>query len=603
MNKICIQTVCLYGSAIIALMIAWLANSMSAELPNTIKSKNSDYGPAIAILEEVIADELEQGILSGVSIALIEDQQVVLSAGYGWADKRKRTPAAADTIYRVGSISKVFTALAAMQLVERGIIDLDVPLEEILPNFRIVRPFEGVADITLRQLMCHRSGMVRESPVGGYFDDSEPSMDDSIASLNSCVLVNPPNTKTRYSNIGVTIVGQAVEQASGSEYEQYMREHLLDPLGMTESAWRVDARVREKLATGYMRVADGRGGFAEQEAPQFELGTTPAGNLYSNANEMARFAKMLLAEGQLVNKSLVRSKTLQQMAEPQLTDEKNGFGLGFFVGRHGPHRTIQHTGAVYGFTASLVVLLEEKIAVVVLANSDLAAGRVKRITDAALNLILSARSGEPAPKAPETIEIAEAELSKFVGQFESAIHWAEFKIKENRLTADISGQPLTLRPIGPLKFEIDGRLVHRGALEFKRDDLGNVTGFSALGQEFSKVTGSHPALPDRWQQYLGCYGPEFIPLVVSARHGHLYAMTENEVDYRLTPVNAAVFKMPEGLYADEYLVFEQTATGQTHAVTLANMLLKRQPQLTTQSAIPPTNHSPPQGIHRRESPH
>lgn len=603
MNKTCKQTVCLYSSAIITLMTAWLANSMSAELSDTIKSKNIDYGRAITILEEVIADELEQGILPGVSIALIDDQQVVLSAGYGWADKRKQTPATADTIYRVGSISKVFTALAAMQLVEQGIIDLDVPLKEILPDFRIVRPFEGVADITLRQLMCHRSGMVRESPVGGYFDDSEPSMSDSIASLNSCVLVNLPNTKTRYSNIGVTIVGQAVARASGSEYEQYMREHLLDPLGMTESAWHVDTRVREKLATGYMRVADGRGGFVEREAPQFELGTTPAGNLYSNANEMARFAKMLLAEGQLVNKSLVQSETLRQMAEPQLTDEKTGFGLGFFVGRHGPHRTIQHTGAVYGFTASLVVLPEEKIAVVVLTNSDLAAGRVKRITDAALNLMLMAKVGKPTPKPPETLEINEVELVKFVGQFESALHWAEFKIKDNRLTANISGQPLTLRPIGPLKFEIDGRLVHRGTLEFKRDDQSTVIGFSALGQEFFKVADPHPALPDRWQQYLGSYGPEFIPLVVSTRHGHLYAMTENEVDYRLTPVNATVFKMPEGLYADEYLIFEQTATGQTHTVTLANMPLERQPQLTTQPTIPPTNHSPSQGIHRRESSH
>ena len=119
--------------------------------------------------------------------------------------------------------------------------------------------------------------------------------------------------------------------------------------------------------------------------------------------------------------------------------------------------------------------------------------------------------------------------------------------------------------------------MHRGTLEFQQDEDMRIVGFRALGQDFTKVVAQPPAIPAPWRQYLGSYGPEFIPLVISVHHGHLYAMTENMVDYRLTPVNATVFAMPEGLYADEYLVFELDAAGQVHAATLANMTLRRQP--------------------------
>ena len=108
--------------------------------------------------------------------------------------------------------------------------------------------------------MCHRSGVVRESPVGGYLDDRQPSPEQSIASLASCVLVNPPGSKTRYSNIGVTIEGQCVVAASGMSFEDYQREFVLGPLGMTGSSWRADEQVRQKLAVGYMRVADAQKG-------------------------------------------------------------------------------------------------------------------------------------------------------------------------------------------------------------------------------------------------------------------------------------------------------------------------------------------------------
>jgi serine beta-lactamase-like protein LACTB len=538
--------------------------------------KEVDYRDAITQFREIVQEELKQGILTGVSVALVDDQRVVLVDGFGMADKQRQIPADATTIYRVGSISKLFTAMSVMQMVEHGKLDLDAPITNYLPGFRIANPFVNAKAVTLRQLMCHRSGLVRESPIGGYFDPHQPTVEASIGSLAGCALVNPPGKKTRYSNIGVTVVGQIVATAAEQEFAPYQQENIFKPLGMKQSAWQMNDRLRQKLAAGYMRVADKQGGFYHTQAPTFELGTIPAGNLYSNAQDMARFASMIMAEGKAGEQQLIRADTLQSMFEPQLIDDESGFGLGFYVGEFADHKSVRHTGAVYGFSCSIVVLPEPGVAAIVLANEDIVSGPVRKISEAGLALLLEAKTGQAIPSPPKAISLDQEQLAKFVGHYESPSYWAEIKVDNGSLTADISGQPMRLTAIGPSKFEADGRFAHRAVLEFKTGEERELLRFEVLGQKFGKVdTANVTPIPATWRKYLGSYGPEFIPLVVSVRHGHLYAMTENMVDYRLTPSNQQVFAMPEGLYADEHVVFQIDTNGKVPAACLANMMLLR----------------------------
>lgn len=558
------------------LLAAFCALAPSTSVAADVSGKDVDYRDAIIQFREIVQEELEKGILTGVSVALVDDQRVVLVDGFGMADKQRQIPADATTIYRVGSISKLFTAMSVMRMVEDGKLDLDAPITNYLPDFRIANPFANAKAITLRQLMCHRSGLVRESPIGGYFDPHEPTVEASIGSLAGCALVNPPDKKTRYSNIGVTVVGHIVAAAANQEFAQYQQENIFKPLGMKQSAWQMSDPLREKLAAGYMRVADKRGGFYHMQAPTFELGTIPAGNLYSNARDMSRFASMVMAEGKAGEQQLVQADTLQSMFEPQLTDDATGFGLGFYVGTFADHKVVRHTGAVYGFSCSIVVLPEPGVAAIVLANEDIVSGPVLKISEAGLALLLEAKTGQAISTPPKTISLDQEQLAKFVGHYESPTYWAEINIDDGALTADISGQPMQLRAIGPSKFEADGRFAHRAVLEFNTSEDQELLGFEVLGQKFDKIESANVTpIPATWRQYLGSYGPEFIPLVVSARHGHLYAMTENMVDYRLTPVNQQVFAMPEGLYADEHLVFQIDAKGTVPAACLANMMLLR----------------------------
>ena len=167
-------------------------------------------------LEPWIAAEIEQKGIPALSIALVDDQTIVWARGFGFADPAKKVPATAETAYRVGSVSKLFTDLAVMQLVEQGKIDLDKPVSDYIPEFAPKNPFKTA--ITLRQLMSHRSGLVREPPAGHYFDPAPPSLEQVVRSLKSTTLVFEPGTRTKYSNAGITVVGAVIEKAGNEPF-------------------------------------------------------------------------------------------------------------------------------------------------------------------------------------------------------------------------------------------------------------------------------------------------------------------------------------------------------------------------------------------------
>jgi CubicO group peptidase (beta-lactamase class C family) len=149
-----------------------------------------DYAAVVAALKPFIEQQMADKKLPGLSIAVVDDQEIVWAAGFGFADTKARTPATADTVYRIGSVSKLFTDIGIMQLVERGALNLDAPITEYLPDFHPRNPFG--TPITLRQLMSHQSGLLREPPVGNYFETTEPSLEQTVRSLNNTELVYAP---------------------------------------------------------------------------------------------------------------------------------------------------------------------------------------------------------------------------------------------------------------------------------------------------------------------------------------------------------------------------------------------------------------------------
>ncbi len=518
----------------------------------------ADYSKIGPKLEVVVREEMREWGIGGIAVALVEDQHVVYAAGFGEAKR--------DSLFRVGSISKLFNAVAVMQQVEAGKLDLDAPLPaDVSP----INPFSGEPKVTLRHLLTHRSGLPREGAVGGYMDDSEPGLPATVASVAASVLVTRPGEKTRYSNLAPSVAGQLVARASGMSFEDYQRQHILTPLGMTNSAWTIANAPRKRIVVSHMRVADGRGGFKRQEAPLFDLGTIPAGNLFSSVDDLARFASALIAG----DGGVLKTETLEQMWKPQFTEEKSGFGLAFMIGKFREHRTVGHNGAVFGHSTSFVVLPEKKIAVIVLGNEDIVNGRIRRISNFALSEMLASKFEEtsPAPPAPFTPQ----DLKIFAGDYESQSYWAKLEVRDQKLVGNLSSQPTRFTPTGELKFIADSHLEDATPVAFARDTNGNVTGFVLGAQRFQRLPARPASLPREWRAVLGSYGPKCIPTVISERHGHLYAMTENMVDYRLTPVNRNVCLLPPGMYVDEQVVFLTDKRGRVNEINFANMNFRR----------------------------
>lgn len=555
---------------------ALATNILAACLSSAAAAQPSpEFVIAIESLQRLAAAEVERGILPGFTLALVDDQRLVWSGGFGLADVKRKLPARPDTVYRVGSVSKLFNAVAVMQQVETGRLDLDAPVQKFVPDFRIESRFTNAGPVTLRQLLCHRSGLIRESPVGGYYDDQQPTILATVRSVADCALVNPPNTQTRYSNIGTTVAGYAVQSVTGTGYDFYARERLLKPLGMQDSSFVLTPAVQRKLSNSYMRIANADGTFRHEASPLFELGTIPAGNLYASAEDLARFMSCLFAEGKTAEGGqILRAATLNEMCTPQLTTATNGFGLGFSIGRFGNFKTVSHSGAVYGFSSSFIALPGPKVGVIVLANEDIAMGPVGKLAEAGLELLLQAKLGRTPTAKPEPVKLDPAALAALAGEYESESYWAKLEVDGDKLRANIASQELVFTPLNPTKFRADGRFSHNGPVEFSRNTSGQVS-FTALGQRFSPAPSNPPLIPPAWQKFLGSYGPKFIPAIVSVRHGHLYVMTENMVDYRLRPVNRTTFAFPPGLYTDEHLVFNMDTTGKARSLVLANMELKR----------------------------
>src|ERR1700719_821617 len=227
-------------------------------------SPRKDYGEVVGGLRPFIQQQMAEKELPALSIAIIDDQQIVWAEGFGRADPKSKIPATADTVYRIGSVSKLFTDIAIMQLVERGELNLDAPVTDYLPDFHPRNPFG--TPITLRQLMSHRSGLLREPPVGNYFETSQPTLAATVHSLNDTELVFAPNTHTKYSNAAIAVVGYLLETRSHESFAKYLKSSVLDPMGLRHSSFEPESAIVANLAKGDRWTYDG----LTFEAPTFK---------------------------------------------------------------------------------------------------------------------------------------------------------------------------------------------------------------------------------------------------------------------------------------------------------------------------------------------
>src|SRR5260370_24316484 len=209
-------------------------------------SPRNDYAAVAARLESIVRQEMADKDLPAFSIALVDGNQIVWAQGFGYQDPDHKIPATAQTVYRVGSVSKLFTDIGIMQMVEAGKINLDAPVSQYIPDFHPQNPF--TKPITFRELMSHRSAVLREPHVGNYFDPDGPTLEATVRSINSTELVYPPGSHTKYSNAGIAVVGYTLQQLNHKLFPEYLKQAVLAPLGMKESAFAPETQLIRNLA-------------------------------------------------------------------------------------------------------------------------------------------------------------------------------------------------------------------------------------------------------------------------------------------------------------------------------------------------------------------
>jgi len=445
--------------AIAASLLLLAACSTAPQRPESVA--RDDLESVKAYARELIRHEMDRNDIAALSIALVDDQKVVWAEGFGHADKAAGKPATAETIYRVGSISKLFTASAAMQLAEQGKLDLDRPLKQALPEFAIRSRYGDTAAITPRNIMTHHSGLPRDYSKGMFTKNPEP-FTELVRRVRASDAAYPPNQLFSYSNIGIALLGHAIQNASGMPFADYMQASLLNPMGMRS------ARFEPGLAKSDLMAKPYRKGELVDEPL---LRDVPAGGLNASVLDLSRFLSMVFANGRAGNTQVLKPESIREMLRPQNSDVPLDFnfrnGLGWMLSTLGAS-TIQgagpvahHAGAMIHYRAQIYALPEQKLGVVVLANSGSAGQSIDRVATEALGLALEARTGirqrKPDKLAPATEPWPVDKLRPYVGDYTSIAGLLRVELDGDRLRAHAFGRKFNLVP------RVDGKL----GLEYK----------------------------------------------------------------------------------------------------------------------------------------
>jgi CubicO group peptidase (beta-lactamase class C family) len=413
-----------------------------------------DYSDTIEFAAHRIPQVMKQKHLPSVAVAFIDDQDTIWQETFGMANLEKNQPAEADTIYRLWSVAKAFTALETMRLVQDGLVDLDAPITEYIPGFTLQSRFPDSTPITIRSILTHRSGLPHN---GCQWVEFNPNvLADLVTSLGDCYQTSPVGYGYKYSNIGFDLLGYLVEEMRGKPYHEHLRDELLRPIGMDNSAFmRMHLPAQADVAPGYE--------FYEGEYypnVQGDITSVPSGNLYATIEDMGKFVKFIFRDGeangvQLIDSTILKTMYIEQASNVQ---DPRSMGLGWKTVRVlGSELLVWHDGGPYEGTGALVAFLpERKLGVVLIANGITFEGGISvPLAVEFLELMLETKYGLVAPpeKPQAGVEIGRDILADYVGKYVVFGEVLEVTLQGKQLKGRIQGFGFNLNPLSETAFQ------------------------------------------------------------------------------------------------------------------------------------------------------
>jgi CubicO group peptidase (beta-lactamase class C family) len=466
------------------------------------------------IVDGVVTPQMQRLSIAGAVVVVVKDGAVALAKGYGFADIAARRPMTADdTLVHVGSISKLFTGIAVMQLVERGVLDLGRDVNEYL-DFRIATPPGGVP-VTLRLLLTHRAGFEEHGkdlfsrgpapvPLGTWLERSQPRR------------LFPGGDVSAYSNYGAALAGYVVERASGVPFAVYVRERILRPLGMDHTTFEqpLPPSLAPLMAKSYRDNNAVALPFVEV------IHAAPAGALAATGADMGRFMLALFGGGTLEGQQVLGAATLAQMMAPVVVTPTGSMGLAFFESRVDEQRLIGHDGGTMTFSTRLLLSPEQRLGLFVCYDGGELGGEWNELPRAVLRHYApvadgaagSAASDKAAaaaiagPGAPEDVAVAAGAAGAYQGTRRADSTFARFQALLSQVIIRENGDG-TLSAGGVLPFGKARRL--------RRDQRGTATFHDEKGRALAFTHGPGGAV----RLYIGSPSQfwERVPAYLDAR--------------------------------------------------------------------------------------
>ncbi len=336
--------------------------------PLAASGQTPDISTIISRFRDEIPTRMESENILGLSIALVDGEGVLWSEGFGYTDSNRKTMITADTLFSIQSMSKSFTATAAMFAAQDGLVDLDTPITAYLPDFHINSIFEDSPEqkITLRMLLSHTAGLAHEAPLGGNNDRPTPTFEQHIASISDTWLKFPVGRGYSYSNLGIDLAGYILQVRSGKPFIEYVSEKVFEPLGMINSTMDFDrVHAMPDRAIGHNPL------FVGPLSPLSEWAIIPSGGVWTTANDIARYMRFQINAGTLDGTPLLRADLAETMyTPPNEAARQEGYALGISVTHDAGTRELQHGGGGFGFVSQMIWYPELKLGVAMLTNTE-----------------------------------------------------------------------------------------------------------------------------------------------------------------------------------------------------------------------------------------
>jgi len=413
--------------------------ALSALLISIVSAQMKTYD--FAELEKTVEAELNATKTPGASVVVVSGDKVIFVKGFGATSADGGSQITPDTLFRMGSTTKMFTAATLVSLADDGKIKLDAPIGNYIKNLP-----PRISALTAHQLLSQSSGLRDFAPLASGNDDA--ALGQNIRLWKDDVFFTEPNKIYSYSSANYWLAGFLTEELTGKPYSDAMAEIVFRPLGMTRSTIRPFEAMTYPLALGH----DVKNGTATVIRPiDNNAAKYPGGSMFSSANELARFAIAMLNGGKIDGKQILAPSVVENMQKPQFYlpgEERAFYGYGLLGFEDRGVKTVSHGGASRGYGSTIFFAPDQKIAVIVLANTS--GQTLPKTRRKAMELLLSLKP--ETNEQPKTIRMSADEMKRYAGKFAHAPQIWEVFVKDGKLFLKEDGKDFELNKIGKDKF-------------------------------------------------------------------------------------------------------------------------------------------------------